>query len=156
MPNHVAVAIANEFVRRHSAVRPAQMKLQKLVYHAHGWNLAINQEPLVNTVPEAWDGGPVFRSIWNHIRDFGYGQKTGLLENLEGRPFQAKLSEAEKNVIDMVWDKYRNFTGHELSQMTHQADTPWSEAYLNRGQNAVITNKSMQSYFRRLGLAGRG
>ena len=155
MPSHSAVSIANEFVRRHGTVRPAQMKLQKLVYHAHGWNLAINQEPLANTLPEAWDGGPVFRSIWNHIRDYGYGAKSGLLENTEGKPLVARLVEAEKDVVEMVWDKYRNFTGHELSQMTHQADTPWSEAYLSRGQNAAISNKIMQSYFRRLGLAGR-
>ena len=57
MPNHNALAIMNEFVERARPVNLPQMKFQKLVYMAHGWNLAINNDPLVSNRIEAWDGG---------------------------------------------------------------------------------------------------
>jgi uncharacterized phage-associated protein len=155
MPNHSPLAIANEFLRlRGEPLVPAQMQLQKWIYLAHGWNLAINQLPLVNDQPEAWDGGPVFRSIWNHIRDFGYGVVSRRLE-VNGQPYVAPLNENERRIIDLVWDKYRGFTGYELSEMTHQPDTPWTHAYFQRGRNARISNRDTQNYYTALALAGR-
>lgn len=155
MPNHSPLAIANEFLKlRGGTSLPAQMQLQKWVYIAHGWNLAINQEPLVSDRPEAWDGGPVFRAIWNHIRDWGFGQSR-LLENREKVPYSALLNNREVKIISLVWDKYRSFTGYELSQMTHQPNTPWTKAYFGRGQNAAISNRDTQEHYTELALAGR-
>ena len=61
--------IANEFIRRAAAEKRAltQMQLQKLVYIAHGWNLAINGEKLTHDDPQAWDYGPVYRDLWEAL-----------------------------------------------------------------------------------------
>lgn len=155
MPNQDARAIANEFLRLVDGQPVNQMWLQKLVYMAHGWNLAINGEALVLDRIEAWDGGPVFRPIWNHFRDFGRNARKGLLGRQDGEPFVADLSSDEKTVITHVWKRYGDYTGMQLSEMTHQEGTPWSNAYFGRGRNSSLQNDDIQQYFTELALAGR-
>ena len=66
------MAIANEFLKKPNATgRLTQMQLLKLTYIAHGWNLAVNGEPLVSEPVEAWNYGPVIRDLYNHIRFYG-------------------------------------------------------------------------------------
>lgn len=150
------MAVANEFLGlRNTTVLPAQMQLQKLVYISHGWNLAINHQPLVNERPEAWDNGPVFRSMWNHIKDYGYSSKTCLLGSPTGQIYKAALTSDEQKVIQQVWAKYRRFSGYDLSEMTHRPNTPWSKAYFSRGQNASLSNVEIEQHYRELALAGR-
>lgn len=157
MPRYPAEAIANEFLRRRgSSAWPQQMLLQKLSYIAHGWNLAINGEPLIEEAPEAWDNGPVFRSIWNHIRDFGYrGPNCELTDPESGRPIAADLSPTERAVIDHVWKKYGRYSATELSDMTHEPGTPWYKAYFGRSRNAALRNDEIKEHYVALALAGR-
>ena len=69
---HRAVSIANEFLKMPGAKETLiQMQLQKLVYLANGWNLAINGMPLVSDNAEAWDYGPVYRALYDHTKFFG-------------------------------------------------------------------------------------
>jgi len=156
MPNHSAKAIANEFLkRRASPFFPAQMQLQKLVYIAHGWNLAINGEPLVLEPAQAWDNGPVYRSIWNHIRDFGYGPNCTLVDQNSKDEISESLSVQETAVVDHVWGKYGDLSASELSNRTHEPNSPWSEAYFSRGRNANLNNEIIKKYYIELALAGR-
>lgn len=70
---HSPIAIANEFIRR--AVKDGhgldQMQLQKLVYIAHGWNLAVNGEPLVDEAPIAAPYGISFPSLSAALVSYG-------------------------------------------------------------------------------------
>ena len=47
------------------------MKLQKLIYFAHGWHLALTSKPLINEHPEAWAYGPVIPSIYHRFKKYG-------------------------------------------------------------------------------------
>lgn len=134
-----------------------QMKLQKLVYLAHGWNLAINGEPLVKDTIEAWDGGPVMRMIWNHFRDFGYNEEHLLEDKITSKAFKADLSESERDIIDHTWTKYGGYSGLRLSGMTHRPRTPWSNAYFGagRGRNSALSQDEIQQHFIELALNGR-
>ena len=151
---HDARAIANEFLKLNGGPMN-QMKLQKLVYMAHGWNLAIRNEPLVSGRFEAWDGGPVMRSIWNHIRDFGFSTVNGLLGRSVDKPFEESLTPEERGIIEHVWNKYGGFTGLQLSQMTHQPGTPWTNTYFGEGRNRPLSNDDIKQHFTELALAGR-
>lgn len=157
MPNHSALAIANEFLRRRgSDAWPQQLSIQKLTYIAHGWNLAINGEPLVAEQPQAWDNGPVFRSIWDHIKEHGYrGAHCTLVDPMTKTEFEEPLSDKERAVIDHVWAKYGSKSSSELSAMTHQVNTPWYKAYFGRHKNAILDNKEIRQHYVELGLAGR-
>ena len=161
MPRQLPQAVANEFIRRFREGHPGwgspnQTWLQKMVHIANGWNLAVNGEPLVSQPPEAWDNGPVFRAIWNHLRDWGYNV-SGLMGPAGSQtPFHADLTESEKAVIDHVWKRYADYSGRELSAMTHEADTPWTKAYFGRGQNARLNEEEIRGHYINLALAGRG
>lgn len=62
---HSAKAIANFFIDRHKRHGISPLKLQKLIYMAHGWHLALLDKPLVeDEAPEAWKFGPVFASVY--------------------------------------------------------------------------------------------
>lgn len=158
MPNHSSLAIANEFLRRRAdAALPSQMKIQKLAYIAHGWNLAINDAPLIEEAPQAWDNGPVFRRIWDHIRDHGYrGEYCTLVHPKTKAEFHASLSSDEQAVIDHVWARYGGMNAAELSGLTHEPDTPWSEAYFQRRRNARLSNESIKKHYTDIAIASRG
>ena len=48
-----------------------QMKLQKMVYFAHGYHLARYNEPLIREEFEAWKFGPVVPSIYQSYKLYG-------------------------------------------------------------------------------------
>lgn len=157
MPNHRPEAIANEFLRRRAdQTWPQQMLVQKLTYIAHGWNLAINGEPLSYVAPEAWDNGPVFREIWDNIKSFGYrGPNCTLIDPATGAEYRSNFTANEIAVIDHVWNKHRFDTANKLSQMTHEPETPWWRAYFGRGRNAPLDTNDIHQHYYQLAIAGR-
>jgi uncharacterized phage-associated protein len=157
MANYDAAAIANEFLkRRGSSAWPQQMFIQKLAYIANGWNLAINGEPLIIEEPEAWDNGPVYRSLWEHIRDYGYrGPGHTLTVPLTDDVIKADLDPRELAVVDHVWAKYGRLNAAKLSEMTHEPNTPWYNAYFGRGRNAFLDMNDVRNHYVGLAMAGR-
>lgn len=159
--------IANEFIRRAAAEKRAltQMQLQKLVYIAHGWNLAINGEKLTHDDPQAWDYGPVYRDLWEALRTYGRAPVTREILNGEylpgvlddetaGTPARARLSEDEQAIIDRVYQSYGRFHAFKLSALTHEPDTPWTQVYgEGGGRFHEITPDQIRQYF--LDLAAR-
>ncbi len=158
MADHDARAIANEFLlRRADDAWPRQMYIQKLCHIANGWNLAINGEPLIRELPEAWDNGPVFRSIWDHIKSFGYrGKYNTLVDPKTDSVIRENITEDEQKVIDRVWSKYGHLGASTLSKLTHEANSPWEKAYFSRGRNANLSMEDIREHYIDLALAGRG
>lgn len=158
MAGYSAVEIANEFLKRRGKnTWPSQMLIQKLVYIANGWNLAINNEPLVSENPQAWDNGPVYLSLWRAVKDYGYkGQNCEIVDNpFAEEPEFASLSPSEISVINHVWARYGKKSALKLSEMTHEPGTPWTNAYVHRGRNAELKSEEIRSHYIALALSGR-
>tara|TARA_R110002074_G_scaffold384791_2_gene565654 strand:- start:555 stop:1199 length:645 start_codon:yes stop_codon:yes gene_type:complete len=167
---HKSAEIANEFLRKPGALgRLTQMQLQKLAYISHGWNLAINGEALVLDPVEAWDYGPVFPELYQHAKFFGRNPITREITPSDNdavafflspeirkdkKPYQAKLSASEKDIIDRVWNRFGNFSAFQLSELTHKPDTPWYQTYFTRGKSAVINSKVIRSHYENLARLG--
>jgi uncharacterized phage-associated protein len=153
---HSSLAIANEFLKRARDEQRAltQMHLQKLVYLAHGWNLAVNGRELIEDEFEAWEFGPVVRKLYNALSKYGKSTVTRLICWGDDTPFPsdddgpaiASLDEKELAVIDKVWEQYRGFEAFQLSALTHAPQSPWSNTY-ERGKNKVINNNFIWDYF---------
>ncbi len=130
-------AIANEFIRRGLAGEQpfTQMQLQRLVYIANGWNLAINGSPLTVDSPEALHYGPVYdllrvalirygtRPVTREIRFCDFSSDDSELEVV------AKLDKIEMPVIERVFKVYGRFHSYQLSALTIQNNAPWADVY---------------------------
>ena len=152
--------IANEFIRRAAADGRAltQMQLQKLVYIAHGWKLAITGHPLTHDDPEAWEYGPVYKELRRALRSYGRSNVEreirnceyipGAFEDDDNAPAIAALDESETSIIDQVYDKYGKFHAFQLSALTHREGTPWTEVYdAGRGKFDEIPAELIRGHF---------
>ncbi len=158
---HSSLAIANEFIQRGVEETPAryltQMQLQKLVYLAHGWNLAVNDQPLVSDTFEAWAYGPVVRRLFDALNHYRRKEITKLIKWGEDTPFEVdddgdaivELNKEEKDVLDEVWQVYGKYPAFKLSALTHEPESPWKAAY-ETAQNQPLKNQDIQAYFRNL------
>jgi uncharacterized phage-associated protein len=155
--SHSSLAIANEFLRRaqDEGVLLTNMHVQKLVYIAHGWNLAVCNEPLIDEPFLAWDYGPVAHSLYQALRRYGSGSVPRLLRrgddtpsfgDDDGEAVSATLSVDETRVIKQIWDEFKGYKAFQLSELTHKSDSPWSKSF-KKGKNTPIPNLSIQDYF---------
>lgn len=157
-----SLAIANEFLARARKERRTltHMQLQKLVYLAHGWGLAVNGRDLIEDEIEAWDFGPVIRKLYDALSKHGknpipraicWGEDGPFMsENPE--PAKVALDADELAVIDTVWEDYKGFEAFQLSALTHAKGSPWEKTY-KRGRNNVIPNNMIWDYFADLATA---
>ncbi len=144
MAKHTAREIADYFlasVDPDSGDNLSNLKLQKLVYYAQAFHLAINDgEPLFDDTIEAWANGPVVPSLFHEFK----AHESGAIP----RPESVDLSrfDAEtREILDEVWNVYGQFSAWRLRDMTNE-EPPWREARPSR----PISQESLRNYFRTL------
>ncbi|RMD63362.1 MAG: DUF4065 domain-containing protein, partial [Planctomycetota bacterium] len=86
------------------------LRLQKLLYYAQGWSLALRGEPLFDETLEAWKHGPVAPSVYHIFKTHG---KQSIPQG-EARKDSPLLSEEDKAFIKSVWRRYRRYSALEL------------------------------------------
>lgn len=152
--------IANEFIRRAKANNTllTQMQLQKLVYIAHGWYLAIHDTALTSDSTQAWDYGPVYPLLWEALKSYGSRPVTetikvgdtgaGCFMDNADQEVVANLNEEQSIFIDKIYNTYAAFHAFQLSAMTHKQDTPWYKKYVKeRNIRGIIDNLSIKTHF---------
>ena len=147
-----------------------QLKLQKMVYFAHGWCLSVTGEPLIPDRIEAWPYGPVVPLLYYELLDWGnrpiksalverkprYNESTNQIEYSQYVPDLWAYSDAEgdafqftTDLLDWIYRSYGHMTGPQLSYLTHEKDGPWESARKNRAGSAkpTIPNSVIESHF---------
>jgi uncharacterized phage-associated protein len=97
----------------------SNLKLQKLVYYAQAWHLAIHQTQLFEEDFEAWIHGPVIPALYQKYKRFGW-QPIYEAVSLE-------LPDNVQTFLADVSEEYFACDAYELEQMTHIED-PWKQA----------------------------
>lgn len=142
-----ARTVANELLRTawKSGRSLTNMQVQKLVYIAHGYSLAILHRPLVRQAVEAWRYGPVIPALYQSLRQYGAGLVTEPINTLS----REALSETDRAVLTTVEDAYSRFSGPQLSTMTHKEGTPWQQVYEPQGlwNNQTIPDPLIEQYY---------
>lgn len=149
---HDPRAIANRIleIRNETGEPISLMQIIKLVYIADGWSLAIHDKPLSKHNPQAWQYGPVYPTVYTAFKQFGSRPITAPAY-LKGTdvPYAEEFTPEEEDLLRAVVNSYGKMSAFALSSMTHEPNTPWSEAYEN-GAYSEISMEKMKSHFRRL------
>jgi len=123
-----------------------QLSIQKLLYYAQGWSLAIRGKPLFTEPLQAWKRGPVVPSLWDGLTE--HGDKPIGPDEL-GEP--EGLNDGDRALIETVWTQFRGHSAHALVRMSH-AESPWQNARAGLPEDArssnVISIEDMKEHFR--------
>ncbi|MGD0960413.1 MAG: type II toxin-antitoxin system antitoxin SocA domain-containing protein [Methylomonas sp.] len=156
---HSALSVANAFLdlARAEGKGISPMKLQKLVYYAHGWYLGLFDNPLIDEAIEAWKYGPVIQSIYHEFKRFGSSDITvfgtefdcDAGDFIEPRPEGDELA---RTLINKIWSEYGCYTAAALSSMTHVSGGPWEASRRDHEQarSVTIKNDLIKDYFKKL------
>jgi uncharacterized phage-associated protein len=101
MPANAEV-VARYFLHIASMVEEAtpltHLQLQKLLYYAQGWCLAMHDRPLFDGAIQAWRHGPVVREVFPKFADYAGGP----ISWSESRD-DATITKEDREVIEFVW-----------------------------------------------------
>lgn len=88
------------------------LSIQKMLYFAQGWHLAIREEPLFFEEIRAWRHGPVIKDVYTRFRR--YGERSIDASAMLSQP-NAILSMPTRALIDEVWALQRPIAGRPYS-----------------------------------------
>jgi len=120
----------------------SNLKLQKLLYYAQGFHLALFGEPLFNEDIRAWTHGPVVVDVYHEYKGFG-SSAIPRPQDFDPQQFSKDIQE----LLDEVYNVYGQYSAWKLRNMTH-SEPPWANAYAAGA--ASIPLSSMRDFFRTL------
>jgi len=160
VPPYSSIAVANYFLElgEREGRKLTPMQLQKLVYFAHGWHLALKDKPLVQDPIEAWAYGPVVPDLYHALKAYGSGAVTSRLRQFRMGDGQLHVSKPTvtdpdtQRFLERIWKVYGHLSAVQLSAMTHRPNTPWTKVRLaNPNRRGVdIPDDEMKRYFAQL------
>jgi uncharacterized phage-associated protein len=116
----------------------SNLKMQKLLYYAQGFHLAMFNEPLFHEPIYAWTHGPVVAEAYARFKQYGSGPIP--------RPTEIDHSaiDVEKwEFLDEVYNVFGQYSAWKLRNMTHD-EPPWK----NTPSMGVISHESLAEYFK--------
>ena len=95
------------------------IQIQKLVYYAYSWYMVKNKDKKIfDEKPQAWIHGPVFRSLFDSMKDYRKFSSSTEYESID---------KELKEFLDIIYNVYSKYSGNELEKMTH-SELPWIKA----------------------------
>jgi uncharacterized phage-associated protein len=141
--------VANWFIchiDREAGDSITHLKLQKLIYYAQAWALALKGCSIFEEDFEAWTHGPVIPRVYEQFRHFGF-------ESIPVCDCENPITEELEEILLEVQRVYGEKSAKSLELLTHQ-EAPWLAARdglpLEARCNAVISKESMTAYYQSL------
>jgi uncharacterized phage-associated protein len=135
--------LASVIISRHGSWVDA-LTLQKLLYYAQAWHLAVTDRPLFEEEFEAWEKGPV-------VPEVRESRMAPASRDPRRQEPAIELDETASGIVDLVLATYGSLSGPELSELAH-VEIPWLEA---RGDlpesarsNERISKEAMSAFYR--------
>jgi uncharacterized phage-associated protein len=117
----------------------SNLKLQKLIYYAQAYHLAIFESPFFDEDFEAWTHGPVCPSVYHQYKQFG-----ALPINIDSETDLNQFSEDQLELLEEIYDVFGQFSAWKLRNMTHE-EAPWKEKEAVAGS---IEKSSMMEFYK--------
>lgn len=115
----------------------SNLKLQKLLYYAQGFHLALYGDPIFKENILAWEYGPVVKEVYDEYKKYG-GAFIPPPEDFNNKDFTDKQQE----LLGEIYEVYGQFSAWKLMEMTH-SESPWQDT----PQGEVISHDKLKSFF---------
>ena len=149
-------AVANEIITlaEQNNTDLSTLKMLKLVYIVHGFSLALLNRGILNNnydQIEAWKFGPVIPSLYHEFKHFGSEPikdfKSIYIDYDSEDSKTAILADKDiKEVTELVWKIFGNFSARDLVSLLHMNGTPWQKIY-QRGENKSIPDSLTKEFY---------
>lgn len=150
MAKYTADQIADYFLAKvdeETGDNLSNLKLQKLVYYAQGFHLALSDgEPLFDDEIAAWAHGPVVPSLYHKYKARG----ADAIPAPDGFDI-SQFDQEARELLDEVWFVYGQFSALKLRKMAHD-ESPWKDA----GPSGVVSRDTMREFFKTLIIDAHG
>ena len=137
--------VADWFIRfAHEVGDPiTNLRLQKLVYYAQAWYLALHGRRLMPARFQAWVHGPVCPPLYHRFRGYAWNPITEAVQAPElPQEVEAHLRE--------IMEVYGGYSAWDLERLTH-AEAPWQTARgdlpPDAASTAVISEDEMGRFY---------
>ena len=133
------------------------MALNKIVYFAHAWRLALHGRPLVDSPFEAWQYGPVHPPVYRQMKVWQDRPIQGRLTRIDlatGQdvPVAADLDPDEADLVRRVTAFYAPLPAGRLVEISHEPGAPWDQVWAAGEREArpgmVIPDSLTESFYR--------
>lgn len=145
---HKALDVAAWFLNeadRKAGDSITNLKLQKLIYYAQAWSVALLGRPLFADSVEAWAHGPVVDAVYQEYKEHGY-------HDLPRSRRKPRFTPEERVVLEDVLAVYGEHTAKFLEGLTH-SEQPWQAAWGDRPSSSrsrrEIPLSSMREFYLR-------
>jgi uncharacterized phage-associated protein len=119
----------------------SNLRLQKLLYYAQGWSLALRGKSLFSERIEAWALGPVVPSVYHALKPHGAGSIPS--DTIEADA----LGHDDATLVSAVWEAYKGFSATKLTALSH-LEEPWLRARGERGPSEACREEITQAYLK--------
>ncbi len=145
-----ALSVANAFIDLSlKESKPlTHLQIQKLVYITQGVYLALKDESLFEQEIAAWPYGPVIPVLYKKLKQFGRDE---IVKTIELRTDDSKLEKESLayKLIEVVYEAYKDYSGSQLSAITHKPNTPWAITW-HKLKFSPIPNELIKEHYKEL------
>jgi len=140
--------VADYFIRfSHDVGDPiSNLKLQKLLYYAQAWYLALYDVPLYGERIEAWVHGPAIPPVYGQFKEWAW-------QPITSDPERPSFPDVVHGHLTEVMEQYGRFNAYQLELLTH-SEKPWRDARKgippDQPSNEIITHEAMRDFYRSL------
>jgi|WetSurMetagenome_2_1015567.scaffolds.fasta_scaffold00004_1 uncharacterized phage-associated protein len=118
----------------------SNLKMQKLLYYAQGFHLALYDKPLFTEKIIAWQYGPVVKEVYEAYSEYSNGAIP------KPRRINLKVFDEETiNFLKEVYQVYGQYSALRLMELTHN-EPPWKNTKIGE----EITLEIIHKYFKTL------
>eukprot|EP00038_Savillea_parva_P031532 m.87622 g.87622 ORF g.87622 m.87622 type:complete len:517 (-) comp9712_c0_seq1:112-1662(-) len=142
-PEKAAVAVEavyDEMKKCHNVTRLTPLKLQKLIFFAHGVASAIFDTRLINEEIEGWPHGPVVPSVWKSL---GYKGSTPL--PFCGTPNKVRPSPMMQLCVALAVAAHGHDSTNEIKEKSH--NQVWRSAHGQVWEHVVMPFDAIRTWF---------
>lgn len=120
------------------------LRINKLLYFAQGWNLARNDKPIFCDEIEAWKLGPVVNDVYKAFAPCGKFPISSTYGDYDSSLF----TQQDKELLLDVALYYRRLSTSGLIDEAHAKGSPWNQIF-DGSPHQIIDQKTIRDYFKK-------